>query len=222
MATAPSDLPGLLLDGLLSQAPFDILLLDRRLICRYAAPVGDAFLGQPRESLVGRPIAEIFPPAAAELRPTLQRTVREMSRWRTSLYEFRHEANGVTTEYCWRIQIQPFSMGSAWGMLMVLADACDLRDASAARDQLQAACDRLREQEAARRDGLEQLRTRLRSLLAPLAGYLQVLVRRPHVLGGQSPAAVIGRYILPQVDALVATIDELNADRDSVSAPTAQ
>ena len=221
MTPAPSDLPAPILDVLLRRAPLDVLLLDRRLICRYAAPVDDAFLGQPREALIDRPITEIFPPAADELRPILEHTVRQTSRWRTPLYRFSHPVDGVMTEYHWTIQVQSLTIGSFWGVLIVLGDAREFRDAAEERDRLRAECDRLYHHEVERRDALQNLRARLRSLLAPLSGYLQVLARRPYVLGGQSPATVIERRVLPQVDALVSVIDQLSADAATTSPPPA-
>src|SRR5207248_3276175 len=84
-------------DLILRLAPQHLFVFDMELICRYAAPAGDAFLGQPREQLTGRHAAAILPPAANGLRPILERVVQEGEPWRTAHYRYAHRVADAET-----------------------------------------------------------------------------------------------------------------------------
>src|SRR5687768_15368499 len=73
--------PRAVLDRLLQRTPVNVFLFDTNLVCCYAAPVGDHFLGRPRDDLTGRQAAEILPPAADGLAPVLERAARDAERW---------------------------------------------------------------------------------------------------------------------------------------------
>ena len=215
-ASPPPGLPPPLFDLVLRLTPLDVLLFDRALICRYAAPAGDQFLGQPRDELEGRHAAEILPPAADGLRPVLERAANEQVNWRDSRYLFSCEVHGVPTEFCWVIQVEPVQVEGYEGVLVTLTDSNELREAVEERDRLRAELEESRRRAAVRRGALHDLRATLRSLLAPISGYLQVIARRPHALAGRPPAAVIADHVLPQMGGLVAAADRLKdiADDD--------
>jgi hypothetical protein len=97
------------------------------------------------------------------------------------------------------------------GVLVTLADVADLANE---RDQLRqseagltAETATLRLQLQASRQRATAARERVRVLLTPVVGYLQVLTRRPELLAGEDPAAVLGR-LLPRLAEIVAAVDE--------------
>ena len=96
-------------------------------------------------------------------------------------------------------------------MLVTLADVQDLADEN---QRLQVETELLRtvvralEQRAAtlRRD-LQSLQTAIRTLLAPVVGFLQLIARRPHALAGTPETVIIEDYLLPRLRDVVATVD---------------
>ncbi|MBI2760778.1 MAG: PAS domain-containing protein [Chloroflexi bacterium] len=196
------DLPPEVLDVVLQRAPVDVLLFDRSLICRYAAPAGESFLGQPSASLPGRPVDEILPPARNGLRETLDAAARDARAWSAPAYRFTCPIDGVDTPFCSAIQIEPVSADDYEGVLVILADARALA-------QLEDEHTKLHEEAIALRRALWQLRVRARDRLALISGYLQVIARRPRILAGRAPSEVIERTLLPQVGAIVSDIDSV-------------
>lgn len=195
-----------LCDTLLRLAPLNILLFDTDLVCRYAAPVGDELLGQPRETLMGRPAADIWPPAANGLRPVLERAAHEAAPWQNREYRFTHRMRDAELPCCWSIQVEPVAVDGYRG---VLVSWSDMLEAAQERDQVRAEAERLQRQEAQRREALVHLASDLLNLVTPISGYLQVIARRPEMLGRRAPAELIATYVLPRVEQLVATIDRL-------------
>src|SRR5688572_24747202 len=110
MATMPPDpqppLPPAVLDELLFRTPVDVLLFDTALICRYAAPAADQFLGRSREQLLGRPVGEVLPPATNGLRGVLEHAVREATTWQEARYRFSCPVNGVETAFCLTVRVE--------------------------------------------------------------------------------------------------------------------
>ena len=206
-APAPDSLPPALLDLLLQRAPVDVLLLDTTLVCRYAAPTGSQFFGHPPDQLVGRHVAEIFPPAADGLRPVLERVAQGADPWHVPRYQFRCAVGGVETAFCLAVRVEPVRTADYQGVLLVLVDAEELRQLTDELGQLQAQVRRLRQT-------VQELRTTVRARLTPVVGYLQLLVRRPARLEPHPPAEVLRARVLPQLEALVATVDQLSTTLD--------
>ena len=195
-------LPPEVFDTALRRTPVNVFVFDTDLICRYAAPVGDSFLGQPREQLTGRPAAEFWPPAANGLRPVLQRAAREAERWENDTYHFVHGTGAEERACCWSIQIEPVAVDGFRG---VLVSTADVLQAAADRHELE----QLREEQRERNEALLAAVSDLRNLITPLSGYLQLIARRPDSLGKRSPAEVISSMVLPQVRIILDTVDRL-------------
>ena len=201
-----SPLPHAVYDVLLRLAPSDLLLFDTSLICQYAAPTDDNFFGQRREQLMGRPAADILPPAANGLRPYLERAAREAEPWRDAEYPFIFRLADAETPYRWSLQIEPVAVDEYRGVLVILHDIRELADNY---DRVRAELDELRHHEEARARRLRDQQADLRNLLTPISGYLQVIARRPDVLGDRSVASVIEEAVLPQLAQVVAVINQL-------------
>lgn len=194
------------LDTLLRRAPVNVFLFDDNLICRYAAPVGDEFRGRPRHELMGRHAAEILPPANNGLRAILERAAREALSWRDPEHHFTVQTDDGETRHCWAIEVEPVATRRVRGVLVSWSDMSDL---IAERDHLRAAVDELRRREDEQRLALVHIVAELRSLLTPAVGYLQVISRRPQLLGGRSLTAVIAEHVLPRLDDVVRSVDRL-------------
>jgi nitrogen-specific signal transduction histidine kinase len=207
--SARPDLPLELLDAVLRRAPVDVLLFDRSLICRYAAPVGDTFFGQPGSSLAGRPVEEVLPPARNGLRATLAAAAHDARGWSAPAYRFTCAIDGVDTSFCSAIQIEPVSADSYEGVLVIMADARALAE-------LEEEHARLHEETVRLRRALRHVRARVRDRLALVSGYLQLIARRPRLLAGRPISDVIERSLLPEVDAIVAEMDRA---ADAVETP---
>jgi hypothetical protein len=67
----------------------------------------------------------------------------------------------------------------------------------------------LEEEAAALRRRLHEMRALVRTMLAPVSGYLQVLARRHRSLLTYAPLDVIAERVLPQIEALVGAVDRL-------------
>ena len=197
--------PAAFLDTLLQLAPVDVLLFDTGLVCRYAAPAEDTLFGRTAEELTGRHAADIFPPAANGLRPVLERAAREAAGWRDARYRYRSPTDGNQTLYCWSVRVDPVAVEDFRGVLVTLADVQDLADEN---DQLRAEVEAAHRREAALRTALVNLQATVRTLLAPVVGYLQLVSRRPHVLAGRTVDALLDERVLPRLREVVTAVDQ--------------
>ncbi len=192
-----------LLDNLLRRAPLDVFLFDTDLICRYAAPAGDEFLGQRRDQFIGRHATEILAPAADRLRDALERALHERLPWQDHDFRFTVHGSSGKTSCCWAIEVEPMADEDYQGIMVTLADMTDLIEE---RDRLRDEVADLRQRENERSRAFAEMVVNVRELLAPPLGYLQVIARRPHILRGRSPAAVITKHVLPRLNELVDTL----------------
>ena len=147
-------LPPPLGDALLRLTPINVFLFDTDLICRYAAPVGDQFLGRQRDELVGRDAAEVLPPAANGLRPMLERAAREASTWQNPEYRFTRREGGVEQACCWSIHVEPVAVEDYRG---VLVSWSDILEQAQERESLKAEVDKLRRDAGERNTALNSL-----------------------------------------------------------------
>ena len=197
--------PAAFLDTLLQMAPVDVLLFDTDLVCRYAAPADVTLFGRTVEELVGRPAADIFPPAANGLGHALHRAVREAIGWRAPQYRYTHRTERSQTLYCWSVRVEPVAVDDYRGVLVTLADVQDLADEN---DRLQAEIEAAHQREAALRTALVHLQATVRTLLAPAVGYLQLIVRRPQALAGRTLDMLLDERVLPRLREVVAAVDQ--------------
>lgn len=196
--------PDALWDTLLHLTPVDILLFDRALICRYAAPAAEAFLGRPPDQLVGQPAAAIFPPAANGLKSVMER-VAELAGstvWLHPRYQFDCAVDGINTAFCSDIHISPVWVGDYRGVVVMLSDSREIHTVNAERERLASEVSSLR-------TALHDVRVQLRNRLTPVMGYLQLFARRPRVLGYRSDPATIADVLLPMLMHVVAAVDQL-------------
>ena len=222
-ASPTAALPPSLGDALLRLAPVNVFLFDTDLVCRYAAPVGDEFLGEPRERFVGRHAADILPPAANGLRPVLERAAREATAWQNPEYRFIHRIGDVEQPCCWSIDVQPVAVEDYRG---VLVSWSDIIQQARERESLLAEVASLRGQARERNTALIGLLSDLRNAITPISGYLQVIVRRPEMLGSRSPAEVIASQVLPRITDVLDATDRLRhppiyaPEQEGVSPPS--
>ena len=218
MSTAYSSpvLPQPLLETLLHRAPLDLLLFDVALICRYAAPAGDTLLGRTAAALVGQSAEVLFGREAGDLLAALRAAAAEASPVQYPEYRYTQREAERQTHRCWSVAIEPVLLhdyrGSEEfrGVVVTLADVEDLVEE---RDRLREAEGRLTAENAelrlqleARQRQAEETRARVRTLLAPVSGYLQVLARRPELLAGEDEAALLGR-LLPRLADVASAVD---------------
>jgi hypothetical protein len=90
-----------LMDGVLKALPVHVLYFDRGLICRYAAPYGERFLGRREEELLGRHAALIFP--GATVSPSLEATLDTGDPWRCDHLEYPAGPDAAWQGGVWRI-----------------------------------------------------------------------------------------------------------------------
>lgn len=200
------EIPPPVFDMLLRRTPVHVFLFDPDLTCRYAAPVGDHFFGRRREDLVGHTAREILPLAAHDLCPTLERVAQERFACGHPGYQFTvHTTEGVARQ-AWAVDVQPMAVSGYRGVLLSWADLTDLVDE---RDRLQTEVVTLRGREEERQRALGELLADLRSMLAPPLGFLQVIVKRPHVLRGRSAASTIAEEVLPRMNEFVEALGRL-------------
>jgi nitrogen-specific signal transduction histidine kinase len=199
-------------DAVLRLVPSHVFIFDATLVCRYAAPAGEAFLGQSRESLLGRHAAEILPPAANGLRPILERAAQEAARWSTPHYRYSQRVADEETVHIWAVQVEPLVMTDHSGVLLTLYDVLDLVEE---RDQLQlersALEVQLQQVHALVQERERELRAsgaHLRTLLTSVWGYLQLLARRPQGLGERSTTATIDDLVMPQLREIIQTVND--------------
>ena len=224
MVLAP--LPPSLLETILRLAPLDVLLFDTELVCRYAAPVGGSLFGRSVDQLVGQPAADIFPPARDDLRSALELAAHNAATYQYPSYRYTYTDIEATSEtlFCWSVRVEPVALRDYRGreefrgVLVTLADVQDLADETDRlrhdNDVLQRENGRLQQQlveahrrEAASAEARRRLRAAVRGLLAPVAGYLQVLSRRPRVLRGRPAEQVIEEIVLPGLRRVVTAVD---------------
>lgn len=199
-------LPSPLYDTLLRLAPVNVVLFDDQLRCRYAAPVGDHILGTSPDRLIGRPAAQILPPAANGLGAVLERAAHDAQAWHNAEFRFVDRSRGGELPCCWSIQVNPVAVEGYHGVLVSWSDVLDAADERRRmRDQLR----RLRREQHERNVALTYLISDLRNLITPISGYLQVIVRRPAMLAGRTPAQLITANVLPRFDDLLTAIDRL-------------
>jgi hypothetical protein len=109
------------------------------------------------------------------------------------------------------------------GVLVTLADVRDLADSN---DQLRRDNEDLRRENTDLRQALvtaehrqsvalREVQTIVHTLLAPVAGYLQLLARRPHTLAHQRVEDLLTMRVLPQLQRLVEAVDRMSRDVDT-------
>jgi hypothetical protein len=223
-ASPPPSPPSALLEALLNLAPLDVLLFDTELVCRYAAPASGQLFGRSAFELVGRHATAIFDPAYGDLHTALRLAAEDAGGAQYPSYRYATADADTHAYYCWSVGIEPVSLldyrgrEEFHGVLVTLTDVQDLADE---RDRLRDAEERLLAENGVLRVEVEELRRRLaaaesarrdvqrevRSLLAPLYGYLQVLAHRPEVLAGATAQGIAERVLLPRVRDIVAAVD---------------
>lgn len=206
--TSPTaqSLPDSVCETLLQLAPVNVFFFDTELVCRYAAPVGDEFLGLHRDLMPGRPAAEILPPAANGLRREMERAALQATSWHNPEYHFVHHAAGQETPCCWTIHIEPVTVESFRGVMVSWSDVKERADE---RESLRADLEEQRQANVERDSALMALLSDLRNMITPISGYLQVIARRPAMLGRRSVTDVISFNILPRVNDVLASLDRL-------------
>src|SRR5215208_5808260 len=193
-------------DAMLRLAPVNVLLLDDRLVCRYAAPVGDALEGRRPDEVLGRPVTEVLSAARDGLRPVLERAARQATAWRNPEYRFRVPENGGERPCCWSVTVDPVATDGFRG---VLVSWTEIEEQRVERERLHAEIDHLRAESRERNAALVHALSDLRNAVTPLSGYLQVIVRHPALLKGRTPAEVIAEYVMPRVADVLAVADRL-------------
>src|SRR5690348_1110489 len=102
-------LPGPPWDAVLRLAPAHLFWFDPELVCRYAAPTRDVFLGRPREDLIGRTASEILPPPSEPLHELLAQAAQASVPSRVRHYPYRHPTWDPETTHRWSVEVQPVS-----------------------------------------------------------------------------------------------------------------
>ena len=190
--------------------PPQIFIFDSDLICRYAAPAGDTFLGRRREELVGRHAAEILPPTSKRLRPVLERALREQASWSTRRYRYRHRQDDGERLYVWAIVVAPVVQASGQGVLVSLMDTLEpARQRHRLRRENEALRARIAHLVALHRRRLQErldLEARLRTALTPVWGYVQLLLRRPELLRDPAVAGMLRSGVVPPLRSAVESV----------------
>jgi hypothetical protein len=213
----PAPLPMPLLETLLRLSPLDLLLFDTALICRYAALTDSSLIRPTAGTLIGQPAAAIFPAGADDLHAALALAAAHARGARYRSYRVTHAEVAASTSVCWSVLIEPVVLqdyrGSEEfrGVLVTLADVHDLADEV---DRLQAEVGHLQERltqaeraVAIAQEERRQLRTIVRTALAPVVGYLQVLSRRPWLFRERQQETVLDTQVLPVLHRLVEDVD---------------
>lgn len=102
------------LQRLLLQAPMHIFVFDARLVCRFAAPHGPAFLGRTVDQLVSAPALEIFS-RVATIVPRLLQVVQSGTSWVHPALAYPADPAGRWPAGAWQVHLQPWhdGMGAA-------------------------------------------------------------------------------------------------------------
>jgi hypothetical protein len=207
MEQTPSiDLSPELSDELLRLTPVNVLLLDRELVCRYAAPAGETLYGRRRDDVVGRPVTDVLPPARNGLGRVLQRAARQSAAWRDPEYRFEQAEGTEARSCCWSVAVDPVATPEFSG---VLVSWTEIAEQAAERERLRGEIQRLRREARERNAALIQILSDLRNAITPLSGYLQVIARRPETLRGRPAAEVVSNLVLPRIADLLAITDRL-------------
>jgi len=201
-------------DLVLQRNPSHLFVFDAALICRYAAPTGDTFLGRPREQLTGRHAAEILPPASNGLRPVLERAARDGTPWNTAQYRYNHHVEDAERSYVWAVNVEPVEMAERRGVLVTLADVPDLaedrgrlrRENEAHQEDLSS----MRLRQAEQTQELAAIETGLRTALTPVLGILQLFARRPELLHDGTAEALLNSILLPELHKAVGMAGDLD------------
>jgi signal transduction histidine kinase len=183
-----------------------VFLFDRDLVCRYAAPAGDTFLGRPPARLVGRHADDVLLPVRGGLGPILEQALAYRISWQHDHVPLVTQDEDAGEPACWQVQVDPVEVN---GDIAVLVSLLELDDTGDDREELRAEVEQLRRRDEEQRRMLLDLYTDLRTLLTPVSGYLQVIARRPYVLGGRSVGEVIGERVLPTVQRITARLDRM-------------
>jgi hypothetical protein len=222
----PAAPPQMLLESLLRLAPLDVLLFDQELICRYAALTDGTLLGRTADQFLGEHAESIFDPEHGDLRTALRLSAESAGRYEYPSYRYAFSGVETQTFYCWSVRVEPLLLidyrgrEEFRGVLVTLADVQDLADE---RDRLRAGEERLLAENAvlhvtvadlgarlARAEGsLRDAQERVRTLLAPVSGYLQLIARRPDALRDETPQALIEREVLTRLHDLIAAVDNI-------------
>lgn len=202
--STPSTLPSDLSDQILRLAPVNVLLFDADLVCRYAAPVGDRVLGRHRDEVIGRPATEVFPPAGNGLRPMLERAARGQGGWREDRYRFKQPTANGQESCSWSICVDPVASRDFHGVLVSWTDVSECE-----RDVSRRRADAIVHEQRERNAALLAILSDIRNAVTPIAGYLQVLIRRPEMFHGRPQDDVLRDLVLPRIDDIVAAADRL-------------
>lgn len=201
-------------DLVLRRDPSHLFVFDTALICRYAAPARDMFLGRPREQLMGRHAAEILPPASNGLGPILERAARDGTAWSTAQYRYSHRGEDAETSYIWAVNVEPVEMMGNRGVLVTLADVLDLvGDADRLRRENEAQQEHLDEIHVRQEEQTQELaaiETDLRTALTPVLGILQLFARRPELLHDGTAETLLNSTVLPELHGAVSMFGGLD------------
>jgi signal transduction histidine kinase len=213
--------PHPLWDQVLRLTPIHVFIFDTALICRYAAPLDDVFLGSPRDQLLHRHVSEFFPPAASGLQLSLEQVAQQGVPWRRSGYRYTHRSGDAEMIHVWDIAASPMRLDAHRGVLLTLSDVLDLTEQidrfQRERDDLQLALERLRRTQEDHNRALAATAVHLRTLLTPIWGYLQLLLRAPNLREQDALQPLLSDVLLPQVQELLDTLRGLEYLPDASS-----
>ncbi len=98
------------LQRMLMQLPVHVFIFDARLVCRFAAPSGPAFLGRTVDQLVSAPAMEIFARVGAIV-PRLLQVVQSGTTWMHPAMSYPADPAGQWPAGTWQIHAQPWHDG---------------------------------------------------------------------------------------------------------------
>jgi hypothetical protein len=199
--------PTPLWDLVLRLAPLHVFVFDAGLVCRYAAPLDGTFLGQPGERCLNRHASEFLPPATDGLGSALEGVLQEGAPWRTDHYRYSHRVGDAETVYTWAIEATPIQAPPHRGILLTLTDVLQLVEE---RDRLRLQCEdlqdiaeQLRHQQTERDRVLTATATHMRTLLTPVWGYLELILRSHEFRTEAALRSVLAGTVLPQLHELL-------------------
>ena len=149
--------------------------------------------------------SEIMPSTANGLRAALERAATGAERWQTPHYQFRHRAGGTETIHHWAVSVEPLEMIGEHGVLLALSDVQALVNE---QNRLAAQVNDLLEQQEREVRGKQALYKQMRSVLAPISGYLQLMARRPQALAEHPNADVLEQHLLPLLRQLLDLVQQ--------------